>query len=251
MKIISGNNIIKRFGEGQEKRAILQNVSLDIEPGEFVTIMGSSGSGKSTLMYILSGMDYVDSGSVIFEGYDISKLRDEELSDLRRSRIGLVFQQPTFLKNLNLIDNIMLPALREAKLNREVILKNAKALMNSVGILELANRDVTQVSGGQLQRAGICRALINSPSVLFGDEPTGALNSASSKEIMSIFSKINNLGTTIVLVTHDVKVSAVSERVLFLSDGKLVSEIKLDKFNEIDMENRVLRISNKMLELGI
>lgn len=249
MKIISGNNIIKRFGK--ENRAVLDEISLDIEQGEFVTIMGPSGSGKSTLMYILSGMDYADSGQVIFEGEDISRLSDEALSDLRRSKIGLVFQQPTFLKNLNLIDNIMLPAIRESKLERKHILSHAEALMDSVGILELANREITQVSGGQLQRAGICRALINSPRVLFGDEPTGALNSSSSQEIMGIFSKVNSLGTTIILVTHDAKVSAVSERVLFLSDGKLVSELKLPKYDGIDIEGRVLKISEKMLALGI
>lgn len=249
MKIISGNNIIKRFGK--ENRAVLDEISLDIEQGEFVTIMGPSGSGKSTLMYILSGMDYADSGQVIFEGEDISRLSDEALSDLRRSKIGLVFQQPTFLKNLNLIDNIMLPAIRESKLERKHILSYAEALMDSVGILELANREITQVSGGQLQRAGICRALINSPRVLFGDEPTGALNSSSSQEIMGIFSKVNSLGTTIILVTHDAKVSAVSERVLFLSDGKLVSELKLPKYDGIDIEGRVLKISEKMLALGI
>lgn len=251
MKKISGNNILKQFGEGLDRRTILDNIVIDIHEGEFVTIMGPSGSGKSTLMYALSGMDRIDFGQVVFEGHDLTQLKENQLADLRRKKMGFVFQQPTFLKNLNLLDNIILPAIRENKFKRTEILNRAELLMDSVGISELGGRDVTQVSGGQLQRAGICRALINNPSVIFGDEPTGALNSSSSQEIMEIFSDINRKGTTMILVTHDAKVSAVAERILFLSDGKLVSEMRLPKYEGRDLENRIQKVSNKMLELGI
>ncbi len=251
MKIISGKSITKQFGEGSERRTILDHISIDILQGEFVTIMGASGSGKSTLMYALSGMDYVNSGEVLFEGSELSKLKEEKLSDLRRARMGFVFQQPTLLKNLNLLDNIILPAVREKKLDRREIVVRAESLMDSVGILELSMRDITQVSGGQLQRAAICRALINSPSVIFGDEPTGALNSSSSQEIMNILLDINKHGTTVILVTHDAKVSAVAERIFFLSDGKIVSEMRLPPYEGTNVEDRVQRVSEEMMELGI
>ncbi len=251
MNIISASTIIKQFGEGKERRTILDHISIDIQQGDFVTIMGSSGSGKSTLMYALSGMDCINSGEVLFEGSELSKLKENKLSDLRRSRMGFVFQQPTFLKSLNLLDNIILPAFREKKLARREIVARAELLMDSVGIWELGMRDITQVSGGELQRAAICRALINSPSVIFGDEPTGALNSSSSQEIMSILSDINKNGTTVILVTHDAKVSAVAERVFFLSDGKIVSEMRLPTYEGTSLEDRVLKVSEEMMELGI
>lgn len=251
MELIRAHQIFKQFGEGGDRRTILNNISIDIHEGEFVTIMGPSGSGKSTLMYALSGMEHLDSGKVIFGGCDISKLKENELADLRRRRMGFVFQQPTFLKNLNVLDNIILPAVRENKRKRREIIARAELLMDSVEISDLGKRDITQVSGGQLQRAGICRALMNHPSVVFGDEPTGALNSSSSREIMNIFSDMNRKGTTIALVTHDAKVSAVAERVVFLSDGKIVSEMRLSKYEGGALETRVLRISEKLMELGI
>ncbi len=251
MKIISGNNIVKCFGEGDEKRAVINELSIDIPQGEFVRIMGPSGSGKSTLMYALSGMETIDSGNVIFQDVELAKLKGNALADIRRSQMGFDFQQPTFLKNLNLFDNIILPAIRDKKMSKKEIIERAEDLMSSVGISELKARDMSQVSGGQLQRAGICRALVNSPKVIFGDEPTGALNSSSSLEIMKILTEINKKGTTIILVTHDAKVSAFAQRILFLSDGKIVDQLKLDDFQEVDLDKRVLKVTERMMEIGI
>ena len=251
MKIISANGIIKSMGEGREQEIILKDLSVDIHQGDFISIMGPSGSGKSTLMFALSGMDQVDSGQVFFDGKNLAALKEEKLADLRRNRMGFVFQQPTFLKNLNLLDNIILPAVREKKLSRKEIVTRADALMDSVGISELGMREITQVSGGQLQRAGICRALINNPDVIFGDEPTGALNSASSSEIMDILAAINTKGTTVILVTHDAKVAAATQRILFLNDGRIESEMNLPPLAEKEMENRVQQVAEKMVELGI
>jgi len=251
MKIISANQITKRMGEGPEREVILEDLSVDIQQGDFITIMGPSGSGKSTLMYALSGMDQVDSGQVLFDEKNLATCKEDELADLRRNRMGFVFQQPTFLKNLNLLDNIILPAVREKKLSRKEIVFRGEALMESVGISELKMREITQVSGGQLQRAGICRALINNPDVIFGDEPTGALNSSSSDEIMTILAAINQKGTTVILVTHDAKVAARSQRILFLNDGSIESEMNLPPLAEKEMENRVQQVTEKMVELGI
>lgn len=250
-KIIQGENIVKSFGEGKENRVVLDGVSVEIEQGEFVTVMGPSGSGKSTLMFALSGMDTVDSGETIFNGNNLQGMKEKELSDLRRNRMGFVFQQPTMLKNLNILDNIILPSMRDGKKNAAALTKEAKGLMKKTGIEELAERDITQVSGGQLQRAGICRALMNQPEIIFGDEPTGALNSKSSNEIMDIFTEINADGTAIMLVTHDAKVAARSERILFMTDGKIVSELRLSKYDGAEKESRIKKVIDKMSAVGV
>ncbi|QUH21142.1 ABC transporter ATP-binding protein [Alkaliphilus sp. B6464] len=251
-KIIISENIVKSFGEGDEKRNVLDGVSVEINEGEFVAVMGSSGSGKSTLMFALSGMDGVDSGKVVFDGRDLSELKENELSDMRRRKMGFVFQQPTMLKNLNILDNIILPTMRDNRKNATKIIEKARTLMKNTDIAELEKRDITQVSGGQLQRVGICRALMSNPKVIFGDEPTGALNSKSAQEIMSIFSEINGEGTTVMLVTHDAKVAAWTERIMFMRDGKIVSEMRLPKFSGTNIDDsRMKKVTEKMREIGV
>lgn len=250
-KMVIGDSIVKSFGEGDEQLHVLDGVSVEIGEGEFVAVMGPSGSGKSTLMFALSGTDGVNSGKVTFDGRDLSAVSENELSDLRRTAMGFVFQQPTMLKNLNLLDNIILPSMRGNRKNVATITEKARLLMKRVGISELEKRDITQVSGGQLQRAGICRALMNSPQIIFGDEPTGALNSKSADEIMDIFSEINADGTAIMLVTHDAKVAARTERIMFMRDGQIISELKLPKFDGTDIDGRVEKVTVKMREIGV
>ncbi|KQL36003.1 ABC transporter ATP-binding protein [Psychrobacillus sp. FJAT-21963] len=250
-KIIIGDHIVKSFGVDDEQRNVLDGVSVDINEGEFVAVMGPSGSGKSTLMFALSGMDSVDGGKVVFDGMDLTEVGEKELSEIRRIKMGFIFQQPTMLKNLNILDNIILPSMRNNRKNAPKISKKARMLMQRVGIGDLEKRDITQVSGGQLQRAGICRALMNNPKIIFGDEPTGALNSKSSEEIMDIFSEINSDGTALMLVTHDAKVAARTDRIMFMRDGKIVSELKLPKFDGKEIENRVDEVTVKMREVGI
>ncbi|RRJ63266.1 ABC transporter ATP-binding protein [Paenibacillus oralis] len=250
-KIIIGDHVIKSFGEGDEKRNVLDGVSVEIHEGEFVAVMGPSGSGKSTLMFALSGTESVDGGKVVVDGRDLSGIGENELADLRRTKMGFVFQQPTMLKNLNILDNIILPAMRGNRKNAAKMTEKARALMKRVGISELEKRDITQVSGGQLQRAGICRALMNSPRIIFGDEPTGALNSQSAQEIMDLLSEINAEGTAVMLVTHDAKVAARTERIMFMRDGTIVSDLKLPKFGGTNMEGRVEKVTVKMREIGI
>ncbi len=222
--LITSENIVKSFGLGAEKRNVLDGITVDIHQGEFVAIMGPSGSGKSTLLYALSGMDSVDSGKVTFDGADLSALKENELADLRRTKMGFVFQQPTLLRNLNILDNIILPSARDGRKNGAQLTEKARTLMQKTGIAGLENRDITQASGGQLQRVGICRALMGDPKIIFGDEPTGALNSTSASEIMGLLAEIHHTGVTILLVTHDVKVAAKTERVLFILDGKIAGE---------------------------
>jgi putative ABC transport system ATP-binding protein len=250
-KILMAENLVKSYGVGSEKRNVLDEVSVEINEGEFVSVMGPSGSGKTTLIFALSGMDNIDSGKVFFDNQDISSLNEKEMADIRRTQMGFVFQQPTMLKNLNIMDNIVLPSMRDIRKNGTAISANARQLMDKVGIAELEKRDITQVSGGQLQRAGICRALISNPKIVFGDEPTGALNSKSSYEIMEIFSELNREGITIMFVTHDATVAAQTERILFMLDGKIVSEMQLPKFNGDSLEERTEKVRRIMQETGI
>ena len=250
-KLITGDKITKVFGEGSEKQTVLWGVSIEIAEGEFVAVMGPSGSGKSTLLFALSGMDTIDGGSVTFEGMNLSKLPEDDLANLRRKKMGFVFQQPTLLKNLNILDNILLASIRDNRKDAFKLKQRAKTLMQKTGIAELAERDIAKVSGGQLQRAGICRGLMSNPKILFGDEPTGALNSQSAREIMDILSQVNKEGTAILLVTHDAKVAARAERILFMRDGRIVSELCLGKTGAGGWEENSRKIAEKMQVLRI
>lgn len=250
-KIIVGDQIVKRYGTGSEARQVLNRVSVEIGQGEFVAVMGPSGSGKSTLMFCLSGMDAIDEGGVLYNGKPLSQMGEVELADLRRRRMGFVFQQPTLLRNLNVLDNILLPSLRDNRKQVAALTDKARSLMKRVGIAGLESREITQVSGGQLQRVGICRALMGDPDIIFGDEPTGALNSASAQEMMELFTAIHAEGTAIMLVTHDAQVAARAERVLFMRDGAIASELLLSRYRQEEMAARVRRITERMTSLGV
>lgn len=249
--ILAGESVVKSFGGGAERRDVLDRVSIEVREGEFVAVMGPSGSGKSTLLYALSGMESVDSGRVTFEGRELAGLGDDELSDLRRRRMGFVFQQPTLLGSLDLLDNIILPAARDDRRETARHAEKARELMRRTGIAGLERRSVSQVSGGQLQRAGICRALMRDPAVLFGDEPTGALNSAAAREIMDIIAEVNSAGTAVLLVTHDAKVAARAGRVVFMRDGGIASELELGPRNGEGPARREARVAEALRVLGI
>lgn len=246
--ILEGRNICKYYGIDESKTIALDDVSLEILKGEFLSIMGPSGSGKSTLLFSLSGMDNINSGEVLFKDKDISKMKDIEISDIRRLEMGFVFQDATMLKNLDILDNIILQSYDKYQKNKEELTNKAKSVMELVGISGLENRSIKDVSGGQLQRASICRAILHNPDILFGDEPTGALNSKTSEEIMDLFQELNKKGMTIMLVTHDSKVAAKSKRVLFMKDGKIESEII---FNNESMDERLEKVNQKMFDLNI
>ena len=250
-RMITGENIVKIFGKGNEQFRALDGANVEIAKGEFVAVMGPSGSGKSTLLFALSGMDEITSGSVKFGDTELSKLPENGLADIRRTKMGFVFQQPTMLKNLNLLDNIILPSTQNSKKDTTKLTQKAKSLMKKTGIDGLESRDISEVSGGQLQRAGICRALMNAPEILFADEPTGALNSKSAEEIMELLVDINKEGTAILLVTHDAKVAAMADRVLFTKDGNIVLELPLQKFSGEDTEERGEKILAGMAAVGI
>lgn len=224
--ILEAKNLCKSF----EGTVVLNDINFRVDEGEFIAIMGRSGSGKSTLLYSISGMDRPTSGNVLFYGKDISSLDDGKMSEVRLKHMGFIFQHSHLLKNLSIRDNIVLPGFKAGALSREEVNKYASSLMLKTGIDSVACHDVKKVSGGQLQRAAICRALINKPDVLFGDEPTGALNSSTTREVMDIINSINGEGTTVIIVTHDAKVAARASRVIYLMDGNIHDELTLGKY---------------------
>ena len=253
--LLESRDLNKRFVLGkQNEQHVLKDVDLQIEQGEFVAVMGPSGSGKSTLLYNISGMDRMTSGSVVLDGQELSELPEEALSDVRLTDMGFVFQHIHLLNNLSIFDNIILPAYLARNGSRTKINQRAAELMEKVGIADLADNDITQASGGQLQRVGICRALINKPHIIFGDEPTGALNSKAAGEIMDLLANINRSGTTILLVTHNAKVAARTERVLFMLDGQIVAEKRLGKApysgDGHEPQAREETLSSWLLEMG-
>lgn len=253
MNIVEAKGLAKDYVTGKGNRhTVLNDVHLQIKQGEFVAVMGPSGSGKSTLLYTISGMDKMTAGSVLFDGKELAGLSENELAGLRLNKMGFIFQHMHLLKNLNIRDNILLPAYRANRNSRQLIHRRAAELMRRTGIAELADRAITEVSGGQLQRTAICRALINEPSILFGDEPTGALNSKTAEEIMAILAEINSSGTTLLLVTHDTKIAAQAERVLYMLDGRIAAEKTLGKYrrNKGDLQEREEMLSTWLFGMG-
>ena len=238
--------LCKRFGDHD----ILKNIDFQIESGEFVAIMGQSGCGKSTLLYSVSGMDRPTSGSILFNHREMSALSDREMEKLRLQHMGFIFQKANFLKNLSIADNILFPAFQLGRTSRKELNREAETLMEKMGISSVADHDIRQVSGGQLQRAAICRAMINHPDILFGDEPTGALNSSSTKEVMDILGRINQEGTTILLVTHDAKVAARADRVVYLEDGQIKDILTLGKYAQTDLPKREQLMKNWLEAMG-
>ena len=202
MNILEVRNLCKSYNVNGCQNNILENVNFNISKGEMVAIMGPSGSGKSTLLYSVSGLDSVTSGEVKIGNKNIVKMKEKELANLRLDDIGFIFQQMYMLKNLTITDNIILPAVQSKKNNenRNEILQRGHALMRKLGIMEIADNDINEVSGGQLQRACICRSMINNPKIIFADEPTGALNRTSSDEVMEELTKLNDNGTTIMQI---------------------------------------------------
>ena len=252
-KILNVKDLCKTYIVDKRQNNVLKNVRFSVEEGEMIAIMGPSGSGKSTLLYSVSGMDNATSGSIEFDGKDIMKYSSEELAKVRLDEMGFIFQQMYMMKNLTVLDNILLPAFESKKSSetKDEKIRRGIEIMKKLDIIEIADNDINEVSGGQLQRACIARSMINSPRIIFADEPTGALNRSSSEEVMEELIKINREGTTIILVTHDVKVAAKCEKVLYIVDGNIKGEHNIGKYtDENDMRDRERSLNNWLLELG-
>ncbi|MBR6670443.1 MAG: ABC transporter ATP-binding protein [Ruminococcus sp.] len=253
MNILEVKDLCKTYIVNKRQNNVLKNVNFTVSEGEMVAVMGPSGSGKSTLLYAVSGMDSITAGEALFCGKNIAKIGAKELADLRLDEMGFIFQQMYMLKNLTVLDNIILPACQSKKNTetRKETMQRGQELMRKLGIIDIADNDINEVSGGQLQRACICRSMINNPKMIFADEPTGALNRTSSDEVMEELAKLNNDGTTIMLVTHDVKVAAKCTRVLYIVDGNIKGEYNLDNYkNTSQTRERERALNNWLMEMG-
>lgn len=255
MENLQVTNLCKTYVISKRQNNVLRNINMEIHAGEMVGVMGPSGSGKTTLLYTVSGMDNATAGKVDFFGKEITKLKANEMSDLRLKEMGFVFQQMYMLKNLSIYDNIILPAYQSSegkkKEGRQAIQNRANSLMQKMGISDIADNGVNEVSGGQLQRACICRSLINQPKIIFADEPTGALNKQNSLEVMEELNRVNQTGTSILLVTHDMKVASRCERVLYIEDGDIRDEMLLGKWDTTQILRERERLLNEwLIKLG-
>ena len=221
--LLKTNNITKIYQLDGVQTHALRGVSLEIEKGDFVAIMGPSGSGKSTLMHILGCLDTPTSGSYFLEGKDVSQLSDDDLSEIRNQKIGFVFQQFNLLPRLTSLQNVMLPLVYTGVSKKERR-ERAKKALEAVGLGHRLENRSNQLSGGEVQRVAIARALVNNPLVIFGDEPTGNLDTKAWKEIMGIFQELNQAGHTIIIVTHEPYLAKYAKRVIKLRDGEIVEE---------------------------
>ena len=248
--ILDVKDLCKTYIINKRQNNVLRNVSFQVSEGEMVAVMGPSGSGKSTLLYTVSGMDRMTAGKVTFCGKDISEQSDNSLAKMRLDDMGFIFQQMYMMKNLSVLDNIILPAVKSDKIkeSRKETVSRARELMKKLGISDTADNDINEVSGGQLQRACICRSMINHPQMIFADEPTGALNRTASDEVMAELEKLNSEGTTLMLVTHDAKVAARCTRVLFIVDGNIKGEYNINRAQSLRDRERAL--NNWLLKMG-
>ncbi len=222
--LIQITNIKRDFVLGNEVVYVLKGIDLEINKGEYVALMGPSGSGKSTLMNLLGCLDTPTSGSYILNGKDVSKMHDDELAEIRNKEIGFVFQTFNLLPRTTALDNVALPMVYAgfSKSERKV---RAEEVLKQVGLADRMDHQPNQLSGGQRQRVAVARALVNNPSIILADEPTGNLDSKTSEEIMKLFGDIHKLGNTVIVVTHEEEVAAYAHRIIRLRDGMVESDI--------------------------
>ncbi len=225
MKAFELNNISKHYTlANNTKYEVLKNVSFNADHGEFIAVMGPSGSGKSTLMHILGCLDTPSSGQYLIDGKDVSTLSDDQLSEIRNKEIGFVFQSFNLLPKLTILENVMVPFTydRKSKLSYAEQEKRAIEVLTSVGLESKIHNKPNQISGGQVQRVAIARSLVMKPAVILADEPTGNLDSKTSKEIMELFTKLNAEGNTIILITHEEDIAEYAKRVINIKDGAII-----------------------------
>ena len=225
--LLEVNNIRKVYTTrlSTQSTEALKNVNFSVDNGEYVAIMGESGSGKTTLLNILATFDKATSGSVLLNNLDLSKLKDKELADFRRDNLGFIFQDFNLLDNFSIKDNILLPLVLANKKYKDMEARLEK-VTKPLGIDKLINKYPYEISGGQRQRVAVARAIITNPSLILADEPTGALDSKSTDQLLNVFDKLNEIGQTIIMVTHSVKTAARAKRVLFIKDGVVFHELR-------------------------
>lgn len=247
--ILEAKDLCKTFSNGSVQQHVLKNLNISIKEGDFVVIMGSSGSGKSTLLYSLSGMDRPTLGTISYKGEEIQNYSNDQLAVFRRKNCGFVFQQNYLNESMSVLDNILVSGLLVNK-NKKELAKKAKELLLAVGLSEkVFHKYPSQLSGGECQRVAMVRGFINQPAILFADEPTGALNSQNTENVLNILTEFNRQGQTIVMVTHDMKSARRGNIVKYLSDGVIIGECELGQYQTKDA-NRHEKLRTFLTEMG-
>lgn len=247
--LLESEKLSKSFSNGGAMQHVLKNIDLQLYKSDFTVIMGASGAGKSTLLYALSGMDTPTLGKITFGKRIISELSQDGLAVFRRDHCGFVFQQIYLIDGMSVMDNVLSAGLLVNK-DKKALVANAKELFAAVGISEETQRKFpTQISGGEAQRVGIVRALINSPEILFADEPTGALNSKTGLDVLDTLTKFNEQGQSVVMVTHDMRSARRGNRILYLKDGVILGECDLGKYSHGDTK-RHEKLTTFLNEMG-
>lgn len=247
--ILKANNVCKSFYQGSEEIPILKSVTTDIYEGDFTVIMGASGAGKSTLLYALSGMDSITNGEVIFKGQKISNLSEKEQAVLRAKEFGFIFQQMHLVSNLTLFENIAVAGYASGAKDIQNIQEKTIKWLRQMNIDGVKNHLPSQVSGGEAQRAAIARAMINNPKLIFGDEPTGALNKSNSEDVLNLLTALNKNGQSILMVTHDIKAAIRGNRILYLEDGTILDELNLIAYQKDDAKTREAKVNDWLTAL--
>ncbi len=247
--LLKTEKLCKTFSNGGVQQHVLKNVDLELYAGDFTVIMGASGAGKSTLLYALSGMDTPSLGTITFANKTISDFSQDELAVFRREHCGFVFQQIYLVEGMSVMDNVLCAGLLVHK-DRKTLVNRAKELFAAVGIDEATQKKFPmQLSGGEAQRAGIVRALINSPEILFADEPTGALNSKTGLDVLNTLTEFNEKGQSVVMVTHDMQSARRGNRILYLKDGLILGECNLGKYVHGD-KDRHDKLTSFLKDMG-
>lgn len=247
--LLKTESLSKSFSNGGTMQHVLKNIDLQLCRGDFTVIMGASGAGKSTLLYALSGMDTPTLGTITFVDSVISDLSPDDLAVFRRGHCGFVFQQIYLIESMSIMDNVLAAGLLVNK-DKKALLGRARKLFDAVGIsAETQRKFPTQISGGEAQRVGIVRGLINSPEILFADEPTGALNSKTGLDVLDTLTKFNEGGQSVVMVTHDMRSARRGNRILYLKDGSILGECQLGRYIHGD-KSRHEKLNAFLTEMG-
>ena len=241
--VLSAKKLCKGFAHNGGQIHILSHIDLDLYEDDFTVIMGASGSGKSTLLYALSGMDRATAGEVIYNGNDIVKMKEKDLAKLRYTDFGFIFQQMYLVSNLTLFENVAVPGYLNKNKPAAEVRKRTEKLLEQMSVSHVKTHLPTQVSGGEQQRCAIARAVINSPKVLFADEPTGALNRKNTTDVLDLLTELNRDGQSVLMVTHDMRAALRANRILYIEDGKIIGELTLPEYNADDEKSRETQVN--------
>ncbi|MCM1062504.1 MAG: ABC transporter ATP-binding protein [Roseburia sp.] len=241
--VLSARKLCKSFAHNGGQVHILSHIDLELYEGDFTVIMGASGSGKSTLLYALSGMDRATAGEVIYNDNDIVKMKEKDLAKLRYTDFGFIFQQMHLVSNLTLFENVAVPGYLNKSKPAAEVRKRTEKLLEQMSVSHISSHLPTQVSGGEQQRCAVARAVINSPKVLFADEPTGALNRKNTADVLDLLTELNKDGQSVLMVTHDMRASLRANRILYIEDGKIIGELALPEYNADDEKSRETQVN--------